>query len=98
MIADLIGKGKHIRTVPIPTWTKREVDEWMTAAGINNGTVFRRVSRLDRIRSAGITPKAIWHIVKAAARRADIKNLAPHDLRRYAESRIMPNARAMAAA
>jgi len=39
----------------------------------------------------GITPKAIWHVVKAAAKRADIKNLAPHDLRRYAEPRIMPN-------
>jgi hypothetical protein len=30
-------------------------------------------------------------VVKAAAKRADIKNLAPHDLRRYAESEIMPN-------
>lgn len=49
VIADLIGKGKHIRTVPIPTWTKRAVDEWMRAAGINNGAIFRRVSRLDRI-------------------------------------------------
>jgi hypothetical protein len=33
----------------------------------------------------GITPKAIWHVVKAAAKRADIKNLAPHDLRRYTD-------------
>jgi len=30
----------------------------------------------------GITPKAIWHIVKAAAAQAKISNLAPHDLRR----------------
>jgi integrase len=30
----------------------------------------------------GITPKAIWHIVKAAAKRAGIRDLAPHDLRR----------------
>jgi hypothetical protein len=30
-------------------------------------------------------------VVKAAAKRADIKNLAPHDFRRYAESRIMPS-------
>jgi integrase len=29
-----------------------------------------------------ITPKAIWHVVKAAAKRAGIKDLAPHDLRR----------------
>jgi len=82
VIADLIGKGKHIRTVPVPIWAKRAVDEWVTAAGISNGAIFRRVSRLGRIWGAGITPKAIWHIVKAAAKRADITNLAPHDLRR----------------
>jgi site-specific recombinase XerD len=82
VIADLIGKGKHIRTVPVPFWAKRAVDEWTAASGINSGTIFRRVSRLDKISGAGITAKAIWHVVKAAAQRADIKNLAPHDLRR----------------
>jgi site-specific recombinase XerD len=65
VIADLMGKGKHIRTVPVPAWTKRAVDEWTTAAG-----------------SDKITPKAIWHVVKSAAKRAGISNLAPHDLRR----------------
>jgi hypothetical protein len=39
----------------------------------------------------GITPKAIWHVVKQAAQRAGIEKLAPHDLRSYAECRIMPN-------
>ncbi len=29
-----------------------------------------------------ITPKVIWHMVKAAAKRAGINDLAPHDLRR----------------
>jgi site-specific recombinase XerD len=82
VIADLVGKGKHIRTVPVPAWAKRAVDEWTTAAGIKGGMIFRRVSRLGKIWGAGITPKAIWHVVKAAAKRASIKNLAPHDLRR----------------
>jgi integrase len=82
VIADLVGKGKHIRTVPVPLWAKRAVDEWIGAAAITDGTIFRRVSRLDKICGDGITPKAIWHVVKAAAKRADIKNLAPHDLRR----------------
>src|SRR5438309_7654629 len=27
VIADLVGKGKHIRTVLVPAWTKRAVDE-----------------------------------------------------------------------
>ncbi len=29
-----------------------------------------------------ISPKAIWHVVKRAAQRAEIQGLAPHDLRR----------------
>ena len=77
MIADLIGKGRHIRTVSIPAWTKRAVDEWMTAAGINNGTVFCRVSRLGRIWGARITPKAIRHLVKAAATRGHQESCSP---------------------
>ena len=82
VIADLIGKGKHIRTVPVPAWAKRAVDQWTEAASISTGALFRRVGRLGRTWGASLTPKAIWHIVKAAAKRADIKNLAPHDLRR----------------
>ena len=64
VIADLIGKGKHIRTVPVPVWTKRAVDEWTDAAKISAGALFRRVGRLGKIWGAGLTPKAIWHIVK----------------------------------
>jgi site-specific recombinase XerD len=91
VVADLIGKGKHIRTVPMPSWVKRAVDDWMQAAGITAGFIFRAVSRTDAIWKEHITPKAIWHVVKGAARRAGIAKLAPHDLRRYAESRTMPN-------
>jgi site-specific recombinase XerD len=91
VIADLIGKGKHIRTVPVPAWVKRAVDAWTVAADVNAGTIFRRVNRMGKLWGAAITPKAIWHVVKGAAKRAGIKNLAPHDLRRYAESRTMPN-------
>jgi len=39
-IVDLIGKGGHIRTVPIPEWTKRALDEWTVAAGIRDGKIF----------------------------------------------------------
>ena len=81
VIADLVGKGKHIRAVPVPAWAKRAVDEWTTATGITGGAIFRRVSRLGKIWGDRITAKAIWHIVKAAAKRANIRDLAPHDLR-----------------
>ena len=36
----------------------------------------------EEIWGDSITPKAIWHVVKAAAKRTGIKDLAPHDLRR----------------
>ena len=31
---DLVGKGGHIRTVPIPQWVKDALDRWTSAAGI----------------------------------------------------------------
>jgi site-specific recombinase XerD len=82
VVDDLIGKGKHIRTVPVPALAKRAVDEWLNVAAIDDGPIFRRVNRLEKVWGDGITPKAIWHIVKAAAANAEISNLAPHDLRR----------------
>jgi len=85
VIADLIGKGKHIRTVPVPAWAKRAVDEWTAAAGIK-GVIFRRVNRMGKIWGDRITPKAIWHVVKAAGQRARITNLAPHDLRQFVKA------------
>jgi len=82
VIADLVGKGQHIRTVPVPVSVKGAVDEWTAAAGIHDGAIFRRVSRLGKVWGDKITAKAIWHVVKAAAKHAGIKELAPHDLRR----------------
>jgi integrase len=82
VVADLIGKGKHVRTVPMPNWVKCTVDSWTRAAGITTNFIFRAASRTGAIWGEHITPKAIWHVVKGAARRAGIANLAPHDLRR----------------
>src|ERR1700730_757957 len=48
-------------------------------------------ARTGRVIGPGITAKAVWHVVKQAARAAGISKLAPHDLRRYAECPIMPN-------
>jgi len=57
VVADLIGKGKHIRTVPVPSWVKRTLDAWTATAEINAGTIFRRVSRLGKLWGDGFTPK-----------------------------------------
>ena len=41
-IVDLVGKGGHIRTVPVPDWVRTELDDWLAAAAIDRGRMFRR--------------------------------------------------------
>jgi len=82
VIADLVGKGGHVRTVPIPWWVKSAVDAWTTIAGITEGRVFRAINKAGRIWGDGMSPKVLWDVVRAAAAHAGIEKLAPHDLRR----------------
>ena len=82
VIADLVGKGGHVRTVPIPKWVKNAVDVWTAAAHITDGRIFRAINKAGRVWGDGMSPKVLWDIVRAAAARAGIDKLAPHDLRR----------------
>jgi integrase len=81
-IVDLVGKAGHVRTVPVPDWVKRELEKWLSAAGIDRGKLFRRVNKVGRTWEDGMTEKAVWHIVKHSARAIGVTKLAPHDLRR----------------
>jgi integrase len=82
VIADLIGKGRHIRTVPVPQWVKQAIDEWLAAAPVTTGKLFRCVSRTGNVWGTRITEKVIWHIVKRYGIAAGLTGLAPHDCRR----------------
>ena len=81
-IVDLIGKGGHVRTVPVPTWVKQTVDDWLVAARVADGRLFRRVCRTGTIWGEEMTEKVVWHVVKQYAGKLGISKLAPHDLRR----------------
>jgi integrase len=81
-IVDLVGKGGHVRTVPVPDWVRTELDDWLAAARIDRGKLFRRVNKVGRAWGDGMTLKAVWHIVKESARSIGVAKLAPHDLRR----------------
>jgi integrase len=81
-IVDLIGKGGHIRTVPVPNWVKSTLDAWTEAARVSSGKVFRWVNKSGSIGGTGITEKVVWYVVRECAAKARILNLAPHDLRR----------------
>ena len=56
VIADLVGKGGHIRTIPIPDWVKAGIDVWMTAAGIKAGTLLRSINKAGWIWCNGFSP------------------------------------------
>jgi site-specific recombinase XerD len=81
-IVDLVGKGGHIRTVPVPEWVKATVDIWTTASGVSGGRVFRCVCRAGKQWGDGVTERLVWHVVKQYAAQLGFTKLAPHDLRR----------------
>ena len=81
-VVDLIGKAGHLRTVPVPDWVKQITDEWVVAAGVGSGRLFRCVSRSGTVWGEGITEKVVWHVVKEFAAKLGVPKLAPHDLRR----------------
>jgi site-specific recombinase XerD len=76
-IVDLVGKGGHVRTIPVPDWVRRELDDWLPAAAIDRGRLFRRVNKVGKSWGEGITEKAVWHIVKECARSVGVAKLAP---------------------
>lgn len=81
-IVDLIGKGGHIRAVPVPDWVKERIDDWLRASGVSRGRLFRRVCRTGMIWGTDMTEKVVWHVVKQYAMQMGISKIAPHDLRR----------------
>jgi site-specific recombinase XerD len=82
VLADLVGKGRHMRTIPVPSWVKSAVDAWINAAALHNGALFRAIGKAGRIQSCGFTAKVVWSIVREAASGCGIGVIAPHDLRR----------------
>ena len=81
-IVDLKGKAGHTRTIPMPGWVKNVVDQWIQAANITSGKLFRRVHKMGKTWGETLTEKAVWHVVREYAMKAGIDKLAPHDLRR----------------
>jgi len=81
-VVDLIGKGGHIRTVPVPNWVKAALDQWTRAAGVSEGKIFRAVARLGKVWGSGISQNVVWYVVRTCCEKAGLEHIAPHDLRR----------------
>jgi len=81
-VVDLIGKGGHIRTIPIPEWVKAALDQWTRAAAVTEGRIFRAVARAGKVWGKGISQNVVSYVVKGCCERAGWEHIAPHDLRR----------------
>jgi hypothetical protein len=46
--------------------------EWLDAASIQSGAIFRRVDRWGHLRAERLTAQSVAHIVKGAAERAGL--------------------------
>jgi integrase len=57
-------------------------DDWLVAAGVARGRVFRCVCRGGTTWGDGMTERVVWHVVKEYAAKLNLARLAPHDLRR----------------
>jgi len=78
VIVDLTGKGRRVRSVPMPTWCKVAIDSWTASAGISSGNVFIQIRKGDHLTGVNnMTAHAIHDVVKIHCPEA-----APHDLRR----------------
>lgn len=82
LLLNVKGKGGRVRSVPIPSFSKSAMDDWLLAAGIVEGKIFRGVNKGDKLSSAGMGSQSIYIVIKRYAETLGIKGLAPHDLRR----------------
>ena len=80
VIVDIEGKGKRIRSVPMPTWAKNALDQWTAAAGIRNGLLFRAIKQNGDV-SDSLTAQAVYLLVRRYAEKLGI-SIAPDALRR----------------
>jgi len=83
VIPDLVGKGNRRRTVPVPSWVKVRIEEWVLAADIYKGMLFRPVTNGGKLAGQALSDeKAIWYIVLKYANATLLGKLSVHDLRR----------------
>jgi integrase len=81
VIVDLVGKGRRVRSVPMPSWAKAALDIWLRWAGIAQGRVFRSLRKGGRVVGSSMTDQAVADVVREYAGALGY-SAAAHDLRR----------------
>jgi site-specific recombinase XerD len=63
-LIDLIGKRQKVRSIPLEAPIKAGIDEWLTAAKISSGRIFRAIRKNGKVWGSGLDESAIWQIVR----------------------------------
>ena len=84
VLADIEGKGRRLRTVPVPLWVKRILDRWLAEAEISEGPLFRTVRKGGALDSTvqAISEDLVHTLVRKSGAAIGHPELTPHDLRR----------------
>lgn len=82
VLADLCGKGRRVRTVAVPIWVKQGINAWVTAAGVEDGRLLRRVTKAGKLKGDRLSDWAVWSVVEQTAKQIGIERFGAHDLRR----------------
>ncbi len=82
VLADLVGKGRRVRTVAVPLWVKQGINAWQTAAGIEEGRLLRSIGKGGKRIGNGLSDWAVWDVVQRSAHEIGIERFGAHDLRR----------------
>ena len=81
VLADLVGRGRRVRTVAVPLWVKQGINAWLTAAAIEDGRLLRRIRKGGKV-GESLSDWAVWDIVQRSAAEIGVEHFGAHDLRR----------------
>jgi integrase len=84
VLLDIQGKGRRIRTVPVPLWVKRLLDRWLAERGIGEGPLFRTLRKGGALEPnvQPISEDLVYSLVRKSGAAIGHPQLTPHDLRR----------------
>jgi len=77
VLADLLGKGRRVRTVAVPVWVKQGINAWMAAAGIEEGRLLRRIRKGGKL-GTSLSDWAVWSVVMESAREIGVERFGAH--------------------
>lgn len=77
VFADLIGKGGHVRTVPVPDWVGSAIQAWLTAAAVTTGPMFPAINKACRVAPKRFSPAVIRSVVTTACCQCGLPGVAP---------------------